>query len=223
MKSILRAYKHAPEAHLSSYCIPIFVDGKSCGRLRPLTIDSLHREEEMRLLTEWRGASAEWFTSQFPVTVEGTRQWVDEQILQADDRILFLVEDEDMTPIGQVGLLHYDEDKKECEFDNLLRGRKGRFGNIILYALLALGEWGIRQLGLQTGYLNVLGDNHRAMHIYRKLGFREVRRVPLRKVTEGDVTRWVTAPELSGGEAERELVTMSVATDAYYEIIKQFQ
>lgn len=223
MKQILCAYKRAPEQQLPSYCVPIIVDGKNCGRLRPLTFDSIGNDEEMRLLTEWRRASSEWFTTQFPVTLAGTREWVDKQILQADDRILFIVEDEDLVPIGQVGLLHYDEVKKQCEFDNLLRGRKGRFGNIILYALLALGVWAVQQLDLRTGYLNVLGDNFRAIAIYRRLGFREVRRIPLRKVTEGAVTRWLPDADPVAGQIERELVTMMIDTAGYERILRQFQ
>ncbi|MDF2659553.1 MAG: perosamine synthetase domain protein [Paenibacillus sp.] len=221
MKELLQRYKYASADQLPSYCIPITVNGKTCGRLRPITPDTLHSEEEIRLLTEWRSASGEWFTTQFPVTEHGTRQWLEQQVLQADDRILFFVDDEDWNPIAQVGFLHYDEVKKQCEFDNLLRGRKGRFGNIMIYALLALGEWSIRVLDLQTGYLNVLADNARAIAIYKKLGFQEEKRTPLVKQVEGDVTRWVAAEDDdAGGEAQRYLVTMKVRTEGFYDTLK---
>lgn len=223
MKEILKAYKLASLEQISSYCQPILVDGRMCGRLRPLTADTLQNDEEIAMLTAWRSASQEWFTSQFPVTEQGTRSWLQNQILDADDRILFFVEDADMTPVGQVGLLHYDEESKTCEFDNLLRGKKGRFGNIILYALFALGIWSVRELGLKTGYLNVLADNNRAIPIYHRLGFQEVKRVPLVRMTEGEITRWIPAEPTWQGEVEKYLVTMMVDPELFLSIYNQLQ
>lgn len=222
MKEILRAYKYAPKERIASYCLPIQVKGKLIGRLRPITAEIVHHDEEIRLLTEWREASSTWFTTQFPVTLEGTRSWLLHQVIQEEDRILFFVEDEELTPIGQIGLLHYDEVKKQCEFDNLLRGRKGRFGNIMIYALLALGEWSLKELDLQTGYINVLADNYRAVHMYQKLGAREVRRVPLMKVVEGHTIRWVPALDQDQCEAERYLATMSIQRKDFMNIINNF-
>lgn len=215
MKSILKAYKHAPGDQISSYCIPILAHGAVRGRLRPITPESIHNQAEIAMLTEWRGASSVWFSTQFPATEDGTRQWLQHQVMEAEDRILFFVEDEERTPVGQIGFIHYDEERGECEFDNLLRGKKGKFGNIMIYALMALGEWTVRVLNLQRGYLNVLGDNVRAIHIYKRLGAEEQRRVALTRTTEGDIVRWVPAIEKLDGKAERELVTMMIAREAF--------
>lgn len=221
MKEVLKAYKNAPVHQISSYCVPIKVDGKIHGRLRPITTETIHNQVELQMLTDWRTASGEWFTTQFPATVDGTREWIRNLILQADDRILFFIDDEELNPIGQIGLLHYDEEKKQCEFDNLLRGSKGKFRINIIYALLTLGEWSINTLDMQTGYLNVLADNLRAIHIYEKIGFQEVERVPLIKVIDGDVTRWVPAIDQPDEEAERHLVTMMLNTEVYLKMYKQ--
>ncbi|WP_138495930.1 GNAT family N-acetyltransferase [Paenibacillus pinistramenti] len=220
MKDILRAYKQASVDELPGYCIPIFVNGRQRGRLRPVTADLLNREDEIEMMTQWREASSSWFTSQFPMSAEGTKRWIKEQVIEADDRILFMVEDEELTPVGQVGLLHYDDQAKECEFDNLLRGRKGKFGNIMVYALIALGEWSITVLGLQTGYIRVLADNFRAIRIYQSLGAQEVERIPLVKVELDGVLRWVPSEQPAGeGEAaERELLTMRIKREHFLQL-----
>lgn len=143
------------------------------------------------------------------------QEWIQHQVVEADDRILFIVEDEEYTPIGQIGLIHYDENKKECEFDNLLRGRKGRLGNIVIYALIAIGEWSLRVLNIQKGYINVLADNFRAIEIYRRLGAQEVRRFQLSKVVEGDRIRWLPVEGHSSEKPEREMVTMMITREAF--------
>ncbi|UJF35500.1 GNAT family N-acetyltransferase [Paenibacillus hexagrammi] len=190
MKEVLRSYKHATKEEIEHFCIPIIVSGERKGRLRPITLETIDNESEIQMLTEWRSASSNWFTTQFPFSQAGTKRWLQRQVIEAEDRILFFVEDEEYTPIGQIGLIHYDEQQKECEFDNLLRGRKGRYGNIIIHALIAIGAWSIRELHIQRGYLNVLGDNARAIRIYLELGAQEVKRTPLVKRIEGEQLRW---------------------------------
>lgn len=219
MKTILQAYKQAPNHQIASFCVPIDVQGTVRGRLRPITLESLQNQSEIQMLADWRRASGEWFTTQFPVTEEGTRQWMTHAVIEADDRILFIVEDEEHTPIGQVGLIHYDEDKKQCEFDNLLRGKKGRYGNLMMYALIALGTWSIQVLGIQKGYINVLADNFRAISLYRQLGALEVKRTPLMKIKEGDVIRWIPNGGQPDEKPERELSTMMITSEAFMQIM----
>ncbi|WP_209808948.1 GNAT family N-acetyltransferase [Ammoniphilus resinae] len=218
---ILESYKRATSDHIDRFCIPIQFNGEVIGRLRPVTFESLQNEEEMRKLAEWRRASAEWFTTQFSVSEVGTREWIREQVLHAQDRILFFVDDPSLTPIGQVGLCHYDEQKKECEFDNLLRGEKGQFANLIIPALIALGLWSIKVLDIQQGYLQVLANNFRAIHIYQKLGFQEVKRTPLVKRVEGKVVRWVPATDPATVATERHLVTMVIERKIFENLYKQ--
>lgn len=222
MKEILRAYKHTPADSISSRCIPIIVTGRIRGRLRPVTLDTVHNQEEISMIAAWREASADWFTTRFPKSEEGTRRWIEEQIIGADDRILFFVEDEDFIPIGQVGLLHYDEEQRSCEFDNLLRGRKGSFGNLMNYALITLGFWSVHILGLQKGIIQVVGDNHRAIRIYQRLGAEEVKRTPLIQTVQDGISHWVPASDQADAHPQRELVTMVIRKESFLSIYKEF-
>lgn len=220
MKEILRTYKQAANQQIASFCIPIIVNGTVYGRLRPITVESIQNEDEIKMLAEWRHAAGIWFTTQFPITENGTREWIKHQVVEADDRILFIVEDQDQTPIGQIGLIHYDEVTKQCEFDNLLRGRKGKLGNIVIFSLIALGEWSLKVLGLQRAYINVLADNYRAIHIYKQLGAQEVKKLPLIKVVEGERICWTPATGQLGEKPERELLSMMITRETFLNKMK---
>lgn len=220
MKEILRSYKQADAQQLPSYCIPIVVNGAVRGRLRPVTREVLHNTDELSKLTEWRRSSSTRFATEFAGSEESTRSWLEHQVLGADDRILFIVEDEDHTPVGQMGLLDYDETEQTCELDNLLRGQKGKFGNIMIYALIAFGEWSVRTLNLRSAYIHVLADNYRAIRIYKSFGAVEIERIPLRKVEEEDGVRWAPSPLPLVEPAEREMLKMTISRENFQQIMK---
>lgn len=217
MKEILRSYKQTPASSIAARCIPITAKGVVRGRLRPITGDTLQNPAEIKLIAEWREASADWFTTRFPLSEAGTARWL-EQVWRADDRILFFVEDEECTPVGQVGILHYDPLKKQCEFDNLLRGRKGKFGNIMIYALITLGIWTIEELDVMEGFIRVVADNYRAIRMYESLGAEEIERTLLIRLEENGVTSWVPGQPGSSHPPERELATMRIKREVFLKL-----
>ncbi len=171
-------------------------------------------------MTEWRESHSEWFATQFPVSEASTLRWL-EQVLNDDQRILFFVDDEENTPVGQIGLFGYDEEKKTCEFDNLLRGRKGKFGNIMIYALVTLGLWSIEVLDIEEGYLHVFGDNQRALRMHRDLGAEQIKRDPLIRTEEDGVIRWIPVPVGTNTPPEREMVTSRIKRETFLRLFKQ--
>lgn len=219
MSEILRSLKQTPASTIDSRCIPIHVKGKVRGRLRPITFDTLQNPEEIKAMAEWREAHSDWFTTRFPVSEASTRRWL-EHVLNDDQRILFFVDDEDNTPVGQIGLLGYDEIKKTCEFDNLLRGRKGKFGNIMIYALITLGLWSIEVLDLVEGYLHVFSDNKRALRMHHDLGAEQIKREPLVRTEESGMISWVPAPPGTNTPPEREMVTSRIKRETFLRLYK---
>jgi perosamine synthetase len=209
---ILKAMKSAPDRKLAECCLGLEArDGKKAGRLRPVTTDSLRKGEEVRLLAEWRDAAQEWFPSQFKVTVEGTRNWLDRQVLQQEDRILFMVETKAGVPVGHVGLVRFNCEERFCELDNIVRGNARLFKGAMTLACAALTEWAFETLGMKKLYLRVFADNERAIALYQRLGFREIQRVPLMRLEEGEVVKWEQVIGEPYHEAERYFVTMKLS------------
>ncbi|HKY57462.1 MAG TPA: GNAT family N-acetyltransferase [Aeromicrobium sp.] len=166
-------------AHLKASAGVIAFPG---GHLRTLTsaTDAL----SARLAT-WRRNNAEAFATRFPVTDDGTRAWLQDQVIDNPRRVLFLVLDDDGRPIGNLGFVVGDSLGLPVEIDNVLRGEAAAPG-LMRQALLALLGWLTDQVDHEPVGLRVLGSNERAVRFYEKAGFHEVSRVNLVAQRDGD-------------------------------------
>jgi RimJ/RimL family protein N-acetyltransferase len=204
--SALRRFKEvgaAPETTL-----PLIQMRKVVGRLEPLSWADAARPETAPLLAKWRETANLFFPSQFPVTLEGTQRWLVKGVLETPGRILFWVKTADGRPVGHVGLFRFDFDQRSAEVDNIVRGEEGVMPGLMQAAIDAMLGWTFAALGLQTTTLRVMSDNERAVKLYRRLGFQEIGRVPLKREEEGAVVHWVEQAAPTGEPGERFFVTM---------------
>jgi perosamine synthetase len=160
--------------------------GGSCGYLIPVC--ELHAENEnlVAKLAKWRTENAFAYPSQFPVTMEGTANWLRSNLLDVEDRILFLVLSRHGTEIGHLGYANSINDLCEMEIDNVVRGAKDGQPGIMSMAMEAVMNWAEDMIGPQRIFLRVMSDNGHAIEFYRKLGFKDDVLLPLRKHVEGD-------------------------------------
>jgi perosamine synthetase len=153
---------------------------KTGGMLLPLC--ELHTTDAqlISLLSRWREANSFAYPSRFPVTDAGTAAWLKNKILGVPDRILFLVQDAHGHNVGHIGFASCLNDEAAMEIDNVLRGEKGGNPGIMADALSCLMKWARTTLWPENFYLRVLSGNEHALAFYRKLGFQEKSRTPLR-------------------------------------------
>ncbi len=137
-------------------------------------------------LAEWRAENAFAYPSQFPVTIEGTANWLRVKLLDVEDRLLFLVLDKHGEAIGHLGYANSVNDKGEMEIDNVVRGVQDVQPGIMNLAMEAVLNWAEEIIGPQRIYLRVFSDNEHAINFYRKLGFIDDAMLPLRKHVEGN-------------------------------------
>lgn len=191
------------EIKTSSSPIIAIYDGNSfIGFLRPISESSLYDSNEVELLARWRKTHEEWFPAQFKVTIEGTRKWLKESLLDTKGRFLFMIESPSGKPIGHMGLFRFDFTNYACEIDNVIRGERDCPG-IMTHALDALIAWTRKTLGVKDFYLEVFSDNKKAINLYSRRGFKEIKRVPLQKVIEKDRVSWVESKGLSPSNIKR--------------------
>lgn len=190
--------------------------GQEVGSLEPITTATLESPDLIALLAAWRDKVQSWFPSQFKVTVDGTKNWCDKQLLKLTDRILFFVKDREGRRIGHVGLFRFNYEEGSCEIDNIVRGEDGWKGAIEL-ACATLMDWAFNTLNLNVLRLRVVSDNARAIQLYERLGFEEIQRVALRKVTSGSSTRWVEVVGRPYEKVSRYFVTMEIPRDRWKE------
>lgn len=177
--------------------------------LRPIS-ESLGDDEEvyMKLLTQWRVKNWQAYPSVFRVTEEGTRKWVKDQLVNREDRILFMVIAPNNQPIGHLGLSNFNFCEKEAEIDNVVRGVATVIPGIMTMALDALSDWSFEKIHLRRLFLRVFFDNQRAIKLYERCGFKGVKRIPLHKFVEGDNIKYEEIPAGSSLSEDREFYLM---------------
>lgn len=190
------AGKHGPALGL---CIP----GFDSYFLRPVTSHSnLLDLDDVKCLTVWRNRHVHSFLTEFESTDEQTAKWLTQIVHPDDTRILFIIEDLSSKPVGCMGIANIDWKKSFVEADAIISDGSTPRG-LMSVALRTVLRWARGQLGLRNISVRVLSDNP-ALIFYKKVGFVEVKRVPLRSTQKLGITSWVE--DLSIVEAERYLV-----------------
>jgi perosamine synthetase len=192
--------------------IPIVHNDKVFGYLDPITKKILDNSEDIELLAKWREENQQWFPSQFKVTIEGTKKWLDNALLKEQDRLLYFVCDNDGFKIGHIGLYRFDYKNKSCELDNVIRGSQNIKG-IINMACNSLIKEAKKTFQLENIYLRVFSDNTRAINLYNNIGFNEILRIPLLKKEVNGHNHWVPLLDSVYTEVNRYFVTMKLDND----------
>jgi perosamine synthetase len=165
-------------------------------------------EGDIERLTAWRNRTPRSFQTEFEATVDRTRRWLRERVSSDDSRILFMIEDTER-PIGYVGVGFIDWHARAGEADSVVRG-ESTYPGLMTAALRTLLNWARTDLGLDRFMVRVLADNP-ALSFYRKFGFVEVGRTPLKSVQHADCLAWEPCAAVDG---ERELVHMELRSGA---------
>lgn len=185
--------------------------GKNNGtdyKLQLVTSEVINRADIIQLLADWRKFHEQWFLVQFPITIKRTKKWLQEKVIAASDRLLFMIVI-DQVYVGHVGLYRFDWRSATCQIDNIVRGKLG-YPGLMQSAVDIMMAWGRKELDLIGYTLQTTSDNRRALSLYDKLGFKETRRVPLiyNKTAEGG--QWVEVDSNFTGIAKRYDVHMSL-------------
>ena len=155
--------------------IPVFDDsGLEVGALAPFSTRHLQDEKIIELLADWRSSNQYAYPTQFEVTLEGTSRWLESAVLNNTNRILFLILNDSLMPVGHIGVLNTSEDGLNLEVDNVLRGVKNSTPGLLSFSMHALEKWIERELSIDNIYLRVLDSNEHAISFYKKLGYETV-------------------------------------------------
>jgi len=173
--------------------------------LRPVaTRKDFLNPEDVRCLTDWRNRFVNSFLTEFNATAERTARWLVEMVGINNGKILFMVDDKDGRTFGYMGLDYINWEEAYGEADAIVRGEKAPPG-VMKSALQTLLSWAQGQLGLRKLGVRVRSDNS-ALVFYEKVGFREMRRVALRRTDETGMVRWLEDESIE--EAKLYLVHM---------------
>jgi RimJ/RimL family protein N-acetyltransferase len=136
-------------------------------------------------LAAWRQVNNWAYPTQFQPTFESTASWLRTQVLDAEDRIMFLVcERPTRTVVGHVGFAQASNENRSIKLDNCMRGVKAGCRGIMSGALRTLISWPDYCLGAELIHVPVFGDNVHMLAFLRRLGFQEAELIALRRQEE---------------------------------------
>lgn len=106
-----------------------------------------------------------------PLSLAEQEQWF-EGYLTNQHEILFIIEAEDGTAIGTIGLSKIDFRNRKAELGRMLIGDRSYLRRgYAKAATLVLLEYAFAELNLHRVYLEVLADNDAAVSVYRRCHF----------------------------------------------------
>ena len=176
----LKNSKNIKDAYLKA--IPI----ENSGFLLP--VSQYHSEDEALLesLARWRNDNVEVYPTQFQATIESTRSWILNKLINVEDRILFLVVDAKGSVVGHMGFNGCLNEKLLFEIDNVVRGNQSAEKGLFSKAMHCLIEWARKTINVEGFFLRVMDDNPHAIGFYKKNNFVENKRIPLIKEINGN-------------------------------------
>jgi RimJ/RimL family protein N-acetyltransferase len=181
---IIRAKKnHKPYSRL---IIPVITaDNKRIGSLGCIDRDMVDDQRIIAAMTKWRNTFMASFLTHFLATEPRTRAWLENVILPAPDRLLFIIFC-GSDPVGQIGLCKITG--AAAELDNVIRGERSGERHLAYYSAVALLGWVFEKAALKKVALGVLSQNAPAVRLYSKLGFVEWSRHALTRVATKEKT-----------------------------------
>lgn len=175
--------------------------------LRPLATKKEYlNENDIKCLTDWRNRFVNVFLTEFEANTERTAKWLSDIIYKDNSKIIFMLDNLEGSTFGYMGIGFIDWRNSYCEADSIVRGGDAPKGTMKL-ALLTLLSWAHNILGLENIGVRVMSDNT-ALEFYKRVGFEEYKRVPLRRYEERDMIVWKEKEDFN--DSKRYLVYMSL-------------
>lgn len=168
--------------------------GRGPLQLLPVTADFVQGEANLAMLAQWRQDNLIGFPRHETVTIEGTRGWSKAQLIEREDRILFLIVESGRAPVGHIGLSSFDFAAAGCEFDNVIRGDKQARKGIMADACRLLIDWTYDQLAVKRLWVRTFLDNQPAITLYYRVGFRVRSIAPLVREERPGLVQFLPAP-----------------------------
>lgn len=159
--------------------------GHVIGKLIPVGDWIISDKEKIEIIAEWRQKAMGMFLTQFQSSYERTLNYLRTLSINQEDRILFLIYNENNDFIGHIGIANLRNNG--FELDNLVRGIAGSNPRLIYFAELSLLDWCFKTLKLLFSDARVLSYNWLAIALHEELGYVITERIPLLKSEKGAV------------------------------------
>ena len=163
------------------YARSIPLQSEALVDFRLIPISKIHKDDAhlFTQLTTWRNYNIDLFPGSSPTDEESTGKWLNQLVIENQDRILFLVVDKHGRNHGHLGVWIRDGDR--FEIDNVIKAKTSSVKGLFTSAVITLCNWIEEYTGSKSISLRVLSTNNHAIKFYSKIGFEEVSQIPVSK------------------------------------------
>ena len=203
------------DTKLPMICFPIVNDKQDVvAFLKPIPKDfRIIFPGLIQLLGRWRKENPSLSESIFEITDKRTENWLDNLIINRDDRLLFLIDSVDNLHIGHIAYSSFNYIDKSAEIDCVLRGVKNACPGLMTYAVKTMLKWGYSEFKIKKFYLSTSKDNTKAIDLYKRCGFKIIKEIPLVRHELLNEVRWDPSEEENVIESEKYAVKMKYMGD----------
>ena len=110
--------------------------------------------------------------------------------------------------LGHLGLKHIGAEDNQAALANVIRGVPNVIPGVMEASVRVLLNWAAQNHGLEAVTVRVFAHDLRAVRFCDRCGFASRAEIPLVKLQEGSLTRWVDQSEHPGLRAERRFLSM---------------
>lgn len=177
-------------------------------------------DETVNCLTEWRKQYHSMFMSNFTISKERTKKWINEFILKNDTSIFFMIY-YDGKIVGNIGTNLYDKKTNTAELDNMMKDPNCHIPGIMTTVEKVYLMWMFNVLKLSMIKGRLFSDNVRMMNVHLKCGWVNVGVSPLKKEITKEGWNWIpNESELQDKVAERYLNLIELSK---IDLMKKFE
>lgn len=150
-------------------------DGAIIAELRVIMPEAVTLLDEssplIGTLCDWRNENAHCFLDSCRVTPQSTRRWL-QDLTRSPDRLLFLIHNNDGSPVAQYGLRRLSADV--VELDNGILGVRGVPTDLFYRIQLLILELCRSRLGFVEAHARVLVNNVPALFLHKRCGLKRM-------------------------------------------------
>lgn len=146
-------------------------------------------DETVHLLTEWRKVNRNMFGTNFEMSEERTKKWIQKNLNENPEWILFLIY-VDNKKYGNMGTDLYDKTTNSAVLDNIMKDLKQNYPGLMTMVEKTYLRWMFDELKLSKITGDLFSDNYKMMNLHYKCGWTISDVVPLKRVYTEDGWIW---------------------------------
>jgi hypothetical protein len=112
-----------------------------------------------------------------------------------------------------MGFANALNDNRQMEFDNVIRGVRNSDFGLMGEATKSLLKWASITFQPEVFYIRTLDDNYHAIKFYKKLGFSEYSKQPLRRIELDGEVNHIPICDTDNAPPDRHFVCMELKGD----------